>query len=733
MRSLTLWSLRVCTLLWLQVGWIVAQPISMTEPMSPGPYPDETSKGARLQPRGKPDEKKPEASLAIEELIKKQRKARSDNNVELEKQYLVELIRLDPLNPVYRARLDELGGMQPQAEVPGRMKVPPPPPAKPLPPPDPNRYEFAVENVPSQVALSLVTHLQSLKTTDPTWNSSTVEVVPVDEAVAEKKMLDGVVDKAVVGSKLQNLYIDNLTLGQGQALMAFWNSVQSTMPDEVGALTPKLAPWKPESEDKKSVGKLSQLIAKKKTRSGNRNSGDILYSFTAKDMEITDALALFARLNDLNIVPNPEVKGTVTVDFRGLNLDKALEAILEAKGFFAEEEGGLIRVKGLETRYYVLDYLRIQRQGQAQAQADISNIANSGGGSVSGGGGGGGGGGGSGGGGGGATAEGTVSIQSQDTIDIWKDIEKQLKEQLSPQGKLSINSMAGTVIITDTRPKIREFDEYFKLLKGTIYRQVDLSMKILDVELNNLFEAGINWERVAAYVAQTSLVAAGNMTGVSIPATILTTLSPATLTVVRGADQISSVLQAIAQQGKLNVISQPRIRTLNHMTALIKVVQENPFFISQSNVLQSQSGNAQGNNVAVNTVSTGTVLSITPQVSDDSKVQLHIQPVVSTLRGTSEFVQTVTFTNDLGVNIPVTTTNATAPIIDVKQAASVVRVNDDDTIIMGGLIQEQMVKNKEWIPLLGDIPGLGYLFTGVAEAKVRKELVLFVTPTIVRD
>jgi MSHA type pilus biogenesis protein MshL len=512
--------------------------------------------------------------------------------------------------------------------------------------------------------------------------------------------------------------------------MAFWNTVQGTMPEEVGSLTPKLVPWKSAAEmEAKSVGKLSHLIAKKKPRGGSRASGDILYSFTAKDMEITDALALFARLNDLNIVPNPEVTGTITVDFRGLNLDKALEAILEAKGYFAEEEGGLIRVKGLETRYYVLDYLRVQRQGQVQTQADISNIANAGGGSVGGSGGGGGGGGGGSGGGGGASAEGTVTIQSQDTIDIWKDIEKQLREQLSAEGKLSINSMAGTVIITDRRAKIREFDEYFKLLKGTIYRQVDLSMKIMDVELNNLFEAGINWERVAAFVAETSVVAAGNMTGVAIPATILTTLTPATLSVVRGGNQINAVLQALAQQGKLNVISQPRIRTLNHMTALIKVVQETPFFISQSNVLQSQSGNAQGNNVAVNTVSTGTVLSITPQVSQDDKVQLDIQPVVSTLRSTSEFVQTVTTTN----NTPVTTTNATAPVIDVKQAASVVRVNDQDTIIMGGLIQEQDVKNKEWIPVLGDIPGIGYLFTGVAEAKVRKELVLFVTPTIVRE
>lgn len=321
-----------------------------------------------------------------------------------------------------------------------------------------------------------------------------------------------------------------------------------------------------------------------------------------------------------------------------------------------------------------------------------------------------------------------MTIQSQDTIDIWKDIEKQLREQLSPQGKLSMNSMAGTVIITDTRPKIREFDEYFKLLKGTIYRQVDLSMKILDVELNNLFKAGINWDQVAAYVGQSSIVAAASLTGVGIPASVGTILPLATLTVT-GQNGNKAVLEAIAQQGKLNVISQPRIRTLNHMTALIKVVQENPFFVSQSNVLQSQSGNAQGNNVAINTVSTGTVLSVTPQISQDDKVQLDIQPVISTLRDTKSFVQTVTTTN----NTAVTTTNATAPIIDVKQAASVVRVNDQDTIIMGGLIQEQDVKNKEWIPVLGDIPVLGYLFTGVAQGKVRKELVLFITPTIVRE
>lgn len=258
----------LCVGFLISAAGLKAQPISMSEPVSPGPFPDMTTKGVRLQPTGKPDEKKPELSLAIENLIKKQRKARAENNVEEEKQCLIELIRLDPNNPVYRARLEELGGMQPQAEPPARMKIPPAPP-KPTPPADGTRYEWSVENVPGNVALSLVTHLQSLKTTDPSWNGAMVEVIPVDEAEAEKQMLSGNPTKPAGGSKLQNLYINNLTMGQGQSLMAFWSSVQGTMPEEVGSLTPKLMPWKSAAEmEAKSVGKLSNLIAKRSRGAG---------------------------------------------------------------------------------------------------------------------------------------------------------------------------------------------------------------------------------------------------------------------------------------------------------------------------------------------------------------------------------------------------------------------------------------------------------------------------------
>lgn len=142
----------LCLALILNQGQLSAQPISMTEVVSPGPREEMTTKGVRLQPTGKPDEKKPEVSLMIADIIKKQREARSEGNVGEEKKCLMELIRLDPNNPAYLNRLKEIGGMSPKAEPIGRLKIPAPTPTKPSPypvtGPDLTRYEWSVENIP---------------------------------------------------------------------------------------------------------------------------------------------------------------------------------------------------------------------------------------------------------------------------------------------------------------------------------------------------------------------------------------------------------------------------------------------------------------------------------------------------------------------------------------------------------------------------------------------------------
>ena len=176
---------------------------------------------------------------------------------------------------------------------------------------------------------------------------------------------------------------------------------------------------------------------------------------------------------------------------------------------------------------------------------------------------------------------------------------------------------------------------------------------------------------------------------------------------------------------------------MNHQAAIIKVVRQDPFFTQQSNVLQSQSGNAQGNNVQVNSVETGTVLSITPQISDDNKIILEILPSVSQLTGTEVFntTSTTTTTNAFGQTNTSTTTGAgaTAPKLKQKQASTVVRVNDYDTVVMGGFIEENVTQIRKKVPVLGDIPLLGTLFTGMVDGKNRREMVFLVSPTVVKD
>jgi type II secretory pathway component GspD/PulD (secretin) len=179
----------------------------------------------------------------------------------------------------------------------------------------------------------------------------------------------------------------------------------------------------------------------------------------------------------------------------------------------------------------------------------------------------------------------------------------------------------------------------------------------------------------------------------------------------------AAAVNALKQQGNVEVISKPRIRTLNNQTALIKVGTETPFFSQTFQANQSQSGNQTFSGDQITTITVGTILSITPQISDNDWIALDISPVLSSLVGTE--------------TSPSKT--ATAPVLDTKQASTLVRVRDGVTVVLGGLIQSEHAKNDKKVPLLGDIPGLGKLFSGTFRFKQKKELVIFVTPYIVRE
>ena len=452
-----------------------------------------------------------------------------------------------------------------------------------------------------------------------------------------------------------------------------------------------------------------------------------LYSFTAKDLEIKDALALFARNNDLNIVPDPDIAGQVTVDLRNLTLEKSMEAMLDTFGYYADIDGGLVRVRKTKTEFFTVDYVRLTRSGNGSSAATVSSSSSSGAGAgpavpaggapgaVAGGVGGMGGDGAS------------VSISKSDSIKFWDELEEQLKSLLSPSGKLAVNRMVGSIMVTDQKSSVERIAAYVKQLKRALHLQVDLEAQIYEVVFDDEFHFGIDWQNVMGSVEKWAISSGGAAVGIPSSRLIvdhpiggLTPGAPA-LSLAITKDQTKVVIDALKQQGHLEVISQPRIRTLNNQAAMVKVGTDKPFF-RQTTLLTQGTGPVQTqSSVDVQTITIGTVLSLTPQISEDGWITMDISPVITRL------VDTVSATSAGSAG-----TATTAPEVDIKQTSSLVRIHEGSTVVIGGLIQNEHYKTKRKVPILGDIPLLGYFFRGVFDSKRRTELVIFITPTIVR-
>jgi type II secretory pathway component GspD/PulD (secretin) len=155
--------------------------------------------------------------------------------------------------------------------------------------------------------------------------------------------------------------------------------------------------------------------------------------------------------------------------------------------------------------------------------------------------------------------------------------------------------------------------------------------------------------------------------------------------------------------------------TLNNQPALIKVATAQPFFTQT--IAQGTSGTGNIVTEQARSVTVGLVLSVTPQISEDGWIMMDITPIISRLRDIA------TSPNE----------TSTAPVLDVKQSSGLVRLKDGEMVIIGGLIQEESSETERKVPILGDIPYLGRLFKGTYTVKTKSELVIFLTPKIVRS
>jgi MSHA type pilus biogenesis protein MshL len=438
-----------------------------------------------------------------------------------------------------------------------------------------------------------------------------------------------------------------------------------------------------------------------------------LYSFQARNLEIKDALSLFANVYKLNIVSDKGVTGKISVSFHDLPFDQAMEAILGSLGYYWKRDGGLIRVRYVEERIFTINYLRMIRSDHSTHEASVSSSSS--GGSSSGG---------SSGSGASGSGGSSFSIEHKDEISFWKELETQLKEMTSKAdyARVIVNKMTGTIQVIDSHDHVEMIAKFINKLNSAIKRQIDIEVQIVEVTLNKDYSLGIDWNALDASLRGLAFnITTGNIITTSIAG--LPARAPSISAKIgynaNNGKKFTSIINAMKEQGSVNIVSKPHIRTLNNQPALIKVGTDRTFF-SRKTVTTSSVGATTNNvNDTPLVITEGIVLSITPQISDDDWVIMDVSPVLTRVTSLSQ-----TFDNN-------GTVLSTAPNVDVRQSNSLVRVRDGQTIILGGLIQSIASNNNRKVPGLGDVPGVGNAFRGEYDSQQKKELVIFMTPHII--
>lgn len=483
-------------------------------------------------------------------------------------------------------------------------------------------------------------------------------------------------------------------------------------------------------------------------------------SLSVRDADLKDLLRAAAEDTDFNITFEADIETRIKgLDLKGVTLQEILDQILPNLGMGYVKTGRTIHIQKSEggLRFYQVDHLAMRRLGSKAFMVNASGqlIQSTGGSGGSTGGSTGGDSGGGGGQGTGSTSAYTSSLNTGNGFDPWDEMRSGLTTlvfgepingdsasvaggqvagptslSFARNGKtLMIHPDSGLVVLGADPGTHKRVDAYLQELRRRNRRQVLLEARIVEVTLGNDSQIGVDWNGLL------SAGAASGGTGTDIRGTFATgatsntNLDAATeglaKLVVQNA-RIAATLSALAREGRLQVLSSPRISTLNNQKAILRVVREEAFFLQNSQTTASGSGPVTTTvNITPMVVPVGIVLDILPQVSDDNTVTLAVNPSISEIVAVrSLVVQGVG--NSGGAS-------ATLPVVDRRDLDAVVRLKSGETLVLAGIIRSKEGVDDRGVPWIRKIPFLGNFFTKKEKTKTHTELAIFITPTLIDD
>ena len=287
-----------------------------------------------------------------------------------------------------------------------------------------------------------------------------------------------------------------------------------------------------------------------------------------------------------------------------------------------------------------------------------------------------------------------------------------------------VNAETGLIAVRATGRQQEKVREFMDLVLNSAKRQVLIEATILEVQLSQQYQQGINWSRLGGALSLTQ----GAVGTTALSSAVAVGSSAGIFTAKYNNGNLSSTVQLLESFGKVKVLSSPKISVLNNQTALLKVVDNNVFFtITVTPAVLSSTGTISTPATyesKVQTVPVGFVMSVTPQISDSDEVTLNVRPTITRI---------VDYVNDPNPALATAGVTSRVPVIQAREVESIMKVNNGQIAMMGGLMQDSADNAKDGVPGLDRLPLIGNLFTYRNEMSTKTELVIFLRPVVVKD
>ena len=455
-----------------------------------------------------------------------------------------------------------------------------------------------------------------------------------------------------------------------------------------------------------------------------------------------------------SMVVHPSIKEAISVNLKDVTVFEALDTLREMYGYEYKLQGArvLIQPLGLQTRVFQINYLMSQRKGRTEVRVNSGAISDSPSGAqqgvvgaptttagV------------------GAQAIESSRVTTTSDNDFWADIGAAVRAIIGAEDGRNVvmSPQSGVVVVRAFPAELRGVEEFLKAMQVVVERQVMLEAKIIEVQLSDTHQSGVNW---AAFTQGPNSRFAG---GVLSPGSALSPSGAISAFTARNADgsvAINSLLSSnpaapgviaagsgtpgslfglafqtgsfaalmafLETQGDLQVLSSPRIATLNNQKAVLKVGTDE-FFVTNITTNTTTTGTTSTQSPTITTAPffSGVALDVTPQIDQNSQIILHIHPSVSNVIEKTKDI-------DLG-----TAGNFRLPLASssISESDTIVRVSDGNIVAIGGLMKESSARDSNGLPGLSSTPWIGALFGSKRRSVVKSELVILLKTTVIES